>query len=375
MHTLLQSIRQYFQTDKPIPLQQPNFNGNEKDYLLNTLESTFVSSVGPTVDEFERQISRYTRSPFAIATVNGTSALHVALIAAGVGTNDLVVTQSLTFVATCNAIRYCGADPVFVDVDKKTMGLAPDSLEDWFSSHCTIDKNGLTIEKKSKRKIRACIPMHTFGIPTRINETLDICQKWNVTAIEDAAESLGSLRNGQATGTFAPLGILSFNGNKIITTGGGGIVLAQSEKIAKRVKHLTTTAKVDNGLSMYHNEVGYNYRMPNLNAALGIAQLEQIDVFIARRRSLHNWYSNLLPKHNLTLVSEPDGCRANYWLVSALCENKNHRNELLKATHEEQIGTRPAWTPAHQLPMYKNCLQDSLFQTDYLADRLINLPS
>lgn len=373
--SLICFIRGYYQTDDYIPLHAPLFAGREKELVTDTIDSTFVSSVGKHVDCFERGISSYTSSPGAVATVNGTSALHIALKMAGVEAGDLVVTQPLTFVATCNAIVYCNAEPVFVDVDRQTLGLSPHALEAWLQEHARMDDGGgLCRAHSDNRIIRACLPMHTFGHPADLDGLMDVCKRWNLALVEDAAESLGSFYRGRHTGTFGLLGTLSFNGNKIITTGGGGMILA-GEELASRARHLTTTAKRPHPYEYVHDEVGYNYRLPNLNAALGCAQLEQLERFIASKRQLAACYAEHLKNSELEFITEPPDCRSNYWLNAVICQDRQHRDALLKATNEAGVMTRPIWALMNHLPMYAHCRKGPLANSEWLEARVVNLPS
>ncbi len=371
---LISFIRDQYRSKEYIPLHAPIFRGREKDYVNETIESTFVSSVGAFVNRFEDDIASYTGSPKAVATVNGTAALHAALILAGVLEGDLVVTQALTFVATCNAISYCGAQPVFVDVDRHTLGLSPKALGNWLDEHARLDSDGVCRTKHGQRVIRACVPMHTFGHPCDLDGLNSICMQWGLALVEDAAESLGSLYHKRHTGTFGLLGTLSFNGNKIITTGGGGMILAGTE-LGARAKHLTTTAKLPHPVAFIHDEVGFNYRLPNINAALGCAQLEQLEQFVDAKRALAGRYAAYLSNSGLIFVTEPEGCRSNYWLNAVVCEDEKERNSLLDATAAAGIMTRPVWQPMHQLPMFKECPRDDLTMTQWLSARIVNLPS
>lgn len=371
---LVSFVREQFGTAEFIPLHVPVFNGKEREYVGQTIESTFVSSVGAFVDRFERDVENYTGSPRAVATVNGTAALHVALKLAGVGAGDLVVTQSLTFVATCNAIKYCGAEPVFVDVDKATLGLSPRAMETWLEENALVGTDGICRLRKDRRVVRACLPMHTFGHPVKLDELLDLCKRWSLVLVEDAAESLGSFYKGQHTGTFGQLGTLSFNGNKVITTGGGGMILA-GEEVGLRAKHLTTTAKIAHQYEYVHDEVGYNYRLPNLNAALGCAQMERLSAFIEAKRRLAHQYRDYLRNSELQFVKEPAGSTSNYWLNAVVCENRKQRDALLKATNDKGVMTRPIWRLMNHLHMYSHCLKGDLSNAEWLEERVVNLPS
>lgn len=371
---LIRFIRDEFGTDAAIPLHAPVFRGREREYVLETIDSTFVSSVGAFVDRFEREMAAYTGAPRAVATMNGTAALHIALLLVGAGPGDLVITQPLTFVATCNAIRYCGAEPVFVDVDEHTLGLSPRALAKWLEDNARLDDDGLCRAKADGRVVRACLPMHTFGHPADLDGLLSVCERWRLPLVEDAAESLGSLYKGRHTGTLGRVGTLSFNGNKIITTGGGGMVLAD-ESLGTRAKHLTTTAKRPHPYEFIHDAVGYNYRLPNLNAALGCAQLEQLDAYVAAKRALAARYEARLAGGPLRFVREPDGCRSNYWLVAVICEDRTQRDALLAQTNASGVMTRPIWQLMNRLPAYADCRRGDLSTAEWLEARVVNLPS
>ncbi|AUL72139.1 aminotransferase DegT [Pseudoalteromonas sp. 13-15] len=370
---LISFLREYYKTNDFIPLHEPIFQGNERKYVLDTLDSTFVSSVGRYVDEFEKQITDYTKAKHAIATVNGTAALHTALYLSGVKTGDLVITQALTFVATCNAIAYLGADPVFVDVNRETLGLCPQALLNYLEEHCEIREQ--VCYHKNGARVRAAVVMHTFGHPAKIFELKKVCECFYIELIEDAAESLGSMYKGQHTGTFAAMSALSFNGNKIITSGGGGMILCNSDSLAIRAKHVTTTSKQPHSYEFFHDEIGFNYRMPNLNAALGCAQLEQLEQYIELKRMLASLYQSELMMSELEFVVEPEGARSNYWLNAVICPSKQYRSELLAATNVAGVMTRPVWQLMHKLPMYNRCLRGPLPVSEKLAELIINLPS
>ncbi|WP_068808878.1 LegC family aminotransferase [Thauera phenolivorans] len=372
--SLVRFVREQYRTNEFIPLHAPVFAGHERQYVSDTIESTFVSSVGAYVDRFERDIATYTTSPRAVATVNGTAALHIALQLAGVRTGELVITQPLTFVATCNAIAYCNAEPVFVDVDRHTLGLSPKALAAWLEEHAHLGDDGLCRTKMDGRVVRACVPMHTFGHPADLDGLVAVCSAWKLALVEDAAESLGSLYKGQHTGTFGLLGTLSFNGNKIITTGGGGMILS-GEALATRAKHLTTTAKKPHPFEYVHDELGYNYRLPNLNAALGCAQLEQLEEFVANKRELAARYAEHLKGSDLQFVSEPPECRSNYWLNAVVCEDREQRDALLKASNAQGVMTRPIWALMNHLSMYASSLKGELANAEWLEARVVNLPS
>ena len=367
-------IQSTYQSKDFIPLHEPKFIGNEKKYLNECIDSTFVSSIGKFVDEFEEKIAKYTGARYAVATSNGTSALHIALLLANVTRNDEVITQPLTFVATCNAISYCGANPVFIDVDKETMGLSPLSLQAYLEKNAYI-KNQQCINNKTGKVIKACVPMHTFGQPCRIDEIKEICDKYHISLIEDAAESLGSFYKNKHTGTFGQMGVMSFNGNKIITAGGGGCIVTNDEVLARKAKHLTTTAKVPHKWNFDHDMVGYNYRMPNLNAALLVAQLENLDNFISSKRKLANVYETFFNNTNYVFVKEPMDSKSNYWLNSILLKNKQQRDEFLDETNSNGVMTRPIWTLMNKLPMFEDAECGDLLNAEWLEERVVNIPS
>lgn len=371
---LIRFVRDYFGTNEFIPLHAPVFPGREKEYVADTIESTFVSSVGAYVDRFEQDMAQYTGSPKAVATVNGTAALHIALKLAGVEAGDLVITQPLTFVATCNAIAYCNAEPVFIDVDRDSLGLSATAMEAWLDEHTKLDSEGVCRTRADNKVIRACVPMHTFGHPADLDGLVSVTRRWNIALVEDAAESLGSYYKGRHTGTFGALGTLSFNGNKIMTTGGGGMILA-GEALATRAKHLTTTAKKPHAFEYIHDELGYNYRLPNLNAALGCAQLEQLETFIEAKRALAAAYEGFFSGTDLEFVKEPAECRSNYWLNAVICEDKAHRDELLETTNQQGVMTRPIWALMNHLAMYQSCRRGDLSNSEWLEARVVNLPS
>lgn len=371
---IVEFVRSHYCSSGFIPLHAPAFVGNEGKYVQDTISSTFVSSVGAYVDRFEHDIERFTGSQRAVATVNGTAALHVALRLCGVEYGDLVITQPLTFIATCNAVRYAGADPVFIDVDRDTLGLSPTAVEKWLGENAFLNADGNCVHTASGRCIRACMPMHTFGHPVRLEELVSVCQRWNIALIEDAAESLGSLYRGRHTGTFGKVGTLSFNGNKVITTGGGGMIITSTE-LGVRAKHITTTAKVPHQYEYVHDELGFNYRLPNLNAALGCAQIETLPAFLEEKRTLAFAYENLLKGSTLQFVKEPEFARSNYWLNAVICEDKRQRDHILGSTNSRGVMTRPIWQLMNRLPMYAHCPKGPLDVAEWLTDRVVNLPS
>lgn len=372
--SLIRFVRDQYRTDEFIPLHAPVFRGRERELLLDTIDSTFVSSVGAYVDLLEKDVAAFTGSPRAVAVMNGTAALHIALKLAEVVPGDLVVTQSLTFVATCNAIAYCSAEPLFVDVDRHTLGLSPTALDAWLSEHALIDDHGDCRTRVGHRRIRACLPMHTFGHPVELDALIAVCDRWRLNLVEDAAESLGSYYKGRHTGNFGKIGVLSFNGNKIMTTGGGGMLLTD-DTIGKRAKHLTTTAKIPHPYEFVHDEVGYNYRLPNLNAALGCAQLEQLPAFLASKRTLAARYIEFFKGSDLQPIVEPIDCSSNYWLNGVICQDEAQRDALLKSTNDAGVMTRPIWALMTRLPIYANTLRGPLENAEWLEARVVNLPS
>ncbi len=374
MHKVVDFIQKTFHTKKFIPLHEPRFIGNEKKYLNDCIDSTFVSSVGEYVDTFEKEFALKVGSKYAVATVNGTAALHISLLLADVKNGDEVITQPLTFIATCNAISYIGAKPIFVDVDLDTMGLSPKSLKEFLESNCEIVDNQC-INKTTAKTIKACVPMHTFGHPCTIEEIKELCDAWHVELVEDAAESLGSYYKDKHTGTFGKLGAFSFNGNKIITSGGGGVIITDDESLAKRAKHLTTTAKIPHPYEYVHDEIGYNYRMPNLNAALLVAQLEQLDKFLESKRELAYGYKEFFADTDIKFIQEPKDSQSNYWLQAVMLKDEKQRNEFLKFTNNNGVMTRPIWRLMNELEMFKDCQTTTLENSKYLEQRVVNIPS
>ena len=358
-----------------IPLHSPYFGGNEKKYVLDTIDSTFVSSVGAYVNRFEEMMAEITGAAFAIATVNGTTALHLGLILAGVRQGEEVITQPLTFVATANAIAHAGGIPVFVDVDRVTMGMSPSALEQFLETHCIVNNKGECINKTSGRRIAACLPMHTFGFPLKIKEIVGLCRKYNIVVVEDAAESLGSYVDGSHTGIFGEIGIFSFNGNKTVTCGGGGAIVTNDQAIAKRAKHLSTTAKVPHAWEFVHDEVAFNYRMPNLNAALACAQLEQLDGFLENKRSLGNTYKSYFEGSDIIFFSEREGTKANYWLNTLIFKDRETQQRFLEESNASKVMTRPIWRLMNKLPMYSHCMTGNLDNALWLEERVVNIPS
>ena len=375
MDAIIAFIRNIYKTEEFIPLHEPRFHGNEKRYLNECIDSTFVSSVGVFVDRFESEFAKKVGSKYAVAVVNGTAALHLALHLAGVGKGDAIITQALSFVATANAISYSGAEPIFVDVDRATMGMSPDALQTFLQEQCVI-KNGQCISKETDKIIKAVVPMHTFGHPCKIEAIKEICQEYNILLIEDAAESLGSYYNKKHTGTFGVMGVFSFNGNKIITAGGGGVLVTDDEHLAKRAKHLSTTAKVPHKWEYIHDAIAFNYRMPNLNAALLVAQFEQLEHFLDSKRALAQEYATFFNKcRDISFVEEPQGTRSNYWLQALCCKDDASRKEFLEYTNNHGIMTRAVWQLLSDLDIYKEAQKDTLTNSKYLQQRVVNIPS
>lgn len=368
-------IRSVFQNENEfIPLHAPYFGGNEKKYLLDTIDSTFVSSVGAYVNKFEEMMTEITGAKYAIATTNGTTALQLALIVASVKAGDEVITQPVTFVATANAIAHCSAIPVFVDVDKDTMGMSASALKAFLEANAEM-KNGAAYNKTNGRRIAACAPMHTFGFPCRIDEIAAVCAEYNIALVEDAAESLGSSYKGKHTGTFGLLGTFSFNGNKTVTCGGGGAIVTNDEKLAAHAKHLSTTAKVPHPWEFVHDEVGYNYRMPNLNAAVACAQLEQLEEILDNKRALAAIYQEYFKEAQIQLITEIPQATANNWLNTIILNSREERDTFLKETNGSKVMTRPIWCLMNRLPMYSNCQCGPLDNAEWLEARAVNIPS
>jgi perosamine synthetase len=371
---LIAFFRDRFNTNEFIPLHVPTFSGNDKKYLNECIDSTFVSSVGPFVDEFEELMNQITKTKKTTAVVNGTAGLQVALRLIGVRKNDEVITQALTFVATANAIAYNNAHPIFLDVDLDTMGLSPNAVDNFLEEFGELREDGC-YNKKTGRKIAACMPMHTFGFPVHLDELLIVCNRWKIPLIEDAAESLGSEYKGKPTGSFGEVGVFSFNGNKIVTSGGGGAITTNNIELGERAKFLTTTAKEPHSYEYVHNELGYNFRMPNLNAALACAQLEQLDLYLNKKRILAMSYEKFFFSKGIKFRTETKNTKANYWLMCVELENLKERDLLLESTNSNNIMTRPIWKAMDSSPMYKNCQKDELLNTRFLESRIVNIPS
>jgi perosamine synthetase len=372
--TIISFIKSKFPNQDFISLHEPQFQGNEKKYLNDAIDSTFVSSVGAYVNKFEVMMCEITGAKYAVATVNGTSALHLGLLVAGVKATDEVITQSLTFIATANAISYIGAKSVFIDVDKDTMGMSPGALENYLSEFATI-KNGDAYSKVSGNRIKACVPMHTYGFPCRTKEIASICKKWNIALVEDTAESIGSYKNGIHTGLDGLVGAFSFNGNKTVTCGGGGALITNDEEIAKLAKHLSTQAKIPHRWEFRHDSIGYNYRMPNLNAALACAQLEQLPKYLKSKRKLAKEYEVFFKELGISFVTEPEGTKASYWLNCLLFKTREERDEFLEFSNGNGVMARPAWELMHTLEMFKDSHKGDMKNSEWIVERLVNIPS
>ena len=368
-------IHSLFGTDEFVPLHAPLFIGNEKKYLAECIDTTFVSSVGKFVDRFEEHVASYTGSKRAVVCVSGTNALHMGMLLVGVERDDEVLTQALTFIATCNAISYIGAHPVFLDVDRDTLGLSPLAVKRWLSTHAEV-RNGQCYNKKTGRRIKACVPMHTFGHPMKIDELSAVCNEYHIELVEDAAESIGSFYKGRHTGTFGRVGAISFNGNKTITTGGGGMLLFQDEELGRLAKHLTTQAKVPHRWAFVHDHIGYNYRMPNINAALGCAQMENLDRYVSNKRETAERYREFFSHiPDVEFVVEPANSRSNYWLNAVLLKDRRAQQSFLEYTNDHGVMTRPVWELMNRLEMFRGCETDGLENTVWLEERIVNIPS
>ena len=387
-------IKDLYNNQEFVPLAVPKFIGNEIKYLNECIDTTFVSSVGKFVDRFEEDMAAYTGAKRAVVCVSGTNALHMSLMLVGVKRDDEVLTQALTFIATCNALSYIGAHPVFIDVDKSTMGLSPDAMKEWLQKNAEVRKNTRINEldkshdfafqedeyacynKNTGRRIKACVPMHTFGHPVRIEEIAALCKEWHIELVEDAAESIGSKYKGLHTGTFGKVGAISFNGNKTITTGGGGMMLFNDEEFGAFAKHITTQAKIPHRWEFRHDHIGYNYRMPNINAALGCAQLENLDAYVADKRATAVAYAEYFKNvDGIEFFTEPENSFSNYWLNVVILPDQDKQLEFLQETNDNGVMTRPIWELMNRLPMFENCDNDGLENTIFFADRVVNIPS
>ena len=372
--SVISFIRDQYKTENFIPLHIPRFGGNEKKYLLETIDTTFVSSVGAFVDRFETMIQTISQTQKAVAVVNGTAGIQVGLRLVGVQSGDEVLTQALTFVATANAIAYLNASPVFLDVDLDTMGLSPKAVADFLEEFGDLRENGC-YNKKTGKKISACMPMHTFGFPVHLDELIAVCDAWKIPVVEDAAESLGSEYKGKPTGGFGKVGAFSFNGNKIVTSGGGGVIVSNDLSLGEKGKYLTTTAKIPHPYEYVHDEMGYNFRMPNLNAALACAQLEQLDGFLDNKRKLAKEYQSFFDTNGIKFRTETPETKANYWLMCVELENKAERDLFLETTNASGVMTRPIWQLMYRLPMYAHCQRDENVNAEFLEERIVNIPS
>ena len=372
---IIQFIKSLYPDENPVSLHAPRFLGNEKKYLTDCIDSTYVSYIGKYVNRFEEMVSEYTGADYAVAMVNGTCALHIALKLCGVMPGDEVLTQALTFVATANSICYCGAQPVFFDSDRSSLGMSIDKLEAFLQGQTFLKDDGNCYNKKSGKHIAACVPMHVFGHTVQIDKIKTLCDEYHIALIEDAAESLGSCYKNKHAGTFGSVGILSFNGNKPVTTGGGGMIISDDEFIVKRAKHITTTAKVPHRWEYIHDEVGYNYRMPNINAALGCAQMELFPQFLESKRQLAATYRDFFQKIDVNFISEPKDCRSNYWLNTIVLKDRIERDAFLEHAHSNGVACRPLWCLMSNLTMYKHCQTDDLMNAKWLEDRVVNIPS
>ena len=357
-----------------IPLHRPVFEGNERQYLVECIDSNFVSSVGARVTEFEEQMAAFCGAEYAVATVNGTAALHTSLLVCGVERSTEVLSQALTFVATANAISYMGATPVFIDVDRDTLGMSPAALRTWLEGNSEM-RGEARVNINTGARISACVPMHTFGLPIRVEAIAAVCNEYGIPLIEDTAESLGSFVGSKHTGTFGAAATLSFNGNKIITTGGGGMVLTNDPALAKRARHLTTTAKRAHPYEFFHDETGYNYRLPNVNAALGVAQMETLAAILEIKVEIAQGYKALCDDLNIEYLEGLEGTTPNYWLNGIELEDRESRDVILKLTNEAAVMTRPIWRLMTDLPMYADCQHDGLKNSRWLVNRVINVPS
>lgn len=367
-------VKEQYPNKDFVSLHEPVFIGNERKYVLDAIDSTFVSSVGAYVNRFEEMMAEITGAKYAIAIVNGTNALHLGLLLANVQSGEEVISQALTFIATANAISYIGAKPVFIDVDMETLGMSPTALANFLEANAELRADG-SYNKATGKRIAACVPMHTFGLPCRIDEIATICDRWKIALVEDAAESLGSYYKGKHTGVYGKVGVFSFNGNKTVTCGGGGALITEDEAVAKRAKHLTTQAKVPHRWEFVHDQIGYNYRMPNLNAALACAQLEQLAMFVENKRELASKYITFFKELDIDFVQEPNDSKSNYWLNAILLDSLASREDFLAYTNDRGVMTRPVWELMNRLPMFQNCQTDGLSNSIWVADRLVNIPS
>jgi len=367
-------IKDLYPKQNNILLHCPEFFGNEKKYLAECIDTKYVSYMGRFVEEIENVIKEITDTKYAVALVNGTSALYMILLVMGVKRGDEVITQSLSFVATSAAIVHVQGVPVFVDVAQDTLGMSPESLRDFLGEYAKII-DGECFNIKTGRRIKAVVPMHTFGHPVKIDEIQRICDEYSLSLIEDSAQSLGSFYKKKHTGAFGRAGIFSFNGNKLITTGGGGMIITNDKEIADKVHHISTTAKQPHRWDFYHNEIGYNLRMPSLNAAIGLAQLEHFNYILENKQKTAQLYRDFFDALNIKFITEPENAKSNYWLNAIMFDDRKQRNEFLEYTNDNGVQTRPAWTLLHTLPPYRHCQHTEMLNAEYIADRLVNIPS
>ncbi len=371
---IISIIRHYFKNASSIPLHTPNLDENDQKAVFEVVGTSYVSSIGEAVSNFGSAIAEFTSAEAAVPLSSGTAALHAAMHLANVSEGDYVITQPLSFVATTNAILYCHAKPIFIDIDKSTLGLCPHALENWLTKYAFVDDQSVCRFKRDRKIIKACVPMHTFGHAVKIDLIAAVCDKWCLSLIEDCAESLGTFVSGKHTGTFGRFGTLSFNGNKIITTGGGGAILCKREDL-DIVRHVTSTAKIPHKIEFEHDMMGFNYRMPNLNAALGIAQIGKLPRLLKEKRKLAEYYRKELEGSEFLFVDEPTGTESNFWLNSVLCPTPQARNSLLAETNKAGIQARPAWKLLSRLDYLKHYPRDNLANAIYMSERLVNLPS
>lgn len=371
---IISYIKSLYPEMEPVLLHCPQFLGNEKKYLNECIDTKFVSYVSHFVTDMEEQVKKLTGANYAVAMVNGTEALHIAIVSAGISPGEEIITQSLTFAATSAAIVHSGALPVYIDVDKDTMGMSPVALKKYLESN-TEQKNGKCYNKKSGKIISACIPMHTFGHPCRIDEIAILCKEYNIILIEDSAESIGSTYKGKHTGTFGKVGIVSFNGNKCVTTGAGGMLITDDEAVAARAKYISTTAKRPSKWEFFHTEAGYNLRMPGTCAAIGAAQLEYFDKTLENKRETAVLYQQFFAERGIECIKEPDNARSNYWLNAIVLKDRVEREEFLEYANANGVQCRPIWTLMHKMPPYENYERTELPNSEWLEDRIVNIPS
>lgn len=371
---IIEFVKKLYPDKDPVPLHAPVFLGNEKKYLADCIDSTFVSYVGKYVTMFEEITANFTGAKYAVAVVNGTAALQVSLQLAGVGLGDEVITQPLTFVATANAISHCGAKPIFIDVDIDTMGMSPEKLFSFLKANTQV-KNGLCMNKLTNKSIKAIVPMHTFGHPCRIDELVEVANQYNLPVIEDSAESLGSYYKDKHTGTFGLAGILSYNGNKTITTGGGGMILTDDQEFARKARHITTTGKLPHKWEYVHDQVAFNYRLTNVNAAIGVAQMEQIGQYLQNKKETANMYQDFFKNIGVNFFSEPVKAKSNYWLNVIQLKDRTERDKFLCKSNDNNVITRPVWKLMNKLSMYKDCQTGNLNISEWLEERVVNIPS